>query len=93
MSKQSMIRIHGQDFVGASTTCFKILELMQDLQAVDIVYDFDAVAVTQNKLYYRTELECIQTAIEEFSAYENRDEAEKVRQEAIAQRELAEEAA
>ena len=66
---------------------------MQDLQAVDIVYDWHAEACTQRKLYYCTELECTQTAVLNPTLYTDRDEAEKFRDEAIADRELAEEAA
>ncbi len=93
MSKKSMIRIHSQEFFGSSSTCFKILELMQELQPVDIVYDFDAEASVDRKLYYNTGLECTQTAIEYYAIYSNRAEAERVRDAAIAKRELAEEAA
>lgn len=91
--KQSMIRIHGQEFVGDSATCYKILELMQELQPVDIVYDFDAEASVDRKIYYCIGLECTQTAVLNLAMYSSRTKAEVARDNAIAKRELAEEAA
>lgn len=86
MSHQSMIRIHGQEFIGTSSTCYKILELMQELQAVDVVYDFDAEASIDRKLYHKTDLECTQTAVLDPVLYFDRAQAEQVRDDAIARR-------
>jgi hypothetical protein len=84
--KQSMIRIHGQEFIGDSSTCYQILELMQDLQPIDVVYDFDAEASVDRKLYYRTGLECTQTAVNNPMLYRDRAKAEEARDDAIALR-------
>jgi hypothetical protein len=86
MSHQSMIRIHGQEFVGRSSTCYQILELMQDLQPVDIVYDFDAEASVDRKLYHGTDLECTLTAVLDPALYRDRASAEEARDKAIALR-------
>jgi len=84
--KQSMITIHGQDFIGDSSTCYKILDLMQEIQPVGIVYDFDAAGFYNRKLYYRTRLECTQTAVNNPMLYSNRVKAEEARDEAEALR-------
>jgi hypothetical protein len=86
MSHQSMIRIHGQEFVGDSATCYKILELMQDVQPIDVVYDFDAEASVDRKLYHRTDLECTLTAVLDPALYLDRRHAEQARDDAIALR-------
>ena len=84
--KQSMIRIHGQAFVGDSSTCYQILDLMQEIQPVGIVYDFDAEGFYNRKLYYRTRLECTQTAVNNPMLYRDRAKAEQARDDAIALR-------
>ena len=86
MSHQSMIRIHGQEFFGTSSTCYKILELMQELQPVDIVYDFDAEASVDRKIYYCIGLECTLTAVLDPALYLDRRHAEQARDDAIALR-------
>lgn len=93
MSKQSVLRIHGQDFIGSSSTCFQILELMQSLQPVDIVYDYCAEHPKNRTIYYAALLECTQTAVLNPTVHLNKDHAMQVRDEAIAARDIPEAAA
>ena len=92
MSKESILEIHGQRFYGDSATCFKILDLMQDVTPIDCVYDFDAEFSNDRIVFYRTMLECKQTAGKVF-AHGSRTKAQEAVDLAIANRENKEEAA
>ena len=91
--KKSILKIHGQRFIGASDICSKVLALMQDLVALDCVYDFDAEESDARRIFYKTDLDCVQSATEYFYVYSDQATATEVRDKAVAQRESTEEAA
>lgn len=91
--KKSILNIHGQKFTGTSETCFKILSLMQELTALDCVYDFDAENPDDRRLLYKTDLTCVQSAVDEVYFYDDEAGAENAKEKAVAQRENKEDAA
>ncbi len=91
--KKSILKIHGQRFTGSSETCFKILSLMQELTPLECVYDFDAEESDARVIFYKTDLDCVQTAKDNILFYETHAIAQEARDLAVAQRESTEEAA
>ena len=89
--KKSILKIHGQRFIGPSDTCSKVLALMQDLVALDCVYDFEAEESDARRIFYRAELDCVQTANGELFFYGSEALAQEARDIAVAQRESTEE--
>ncbi len=91
--KKSILKIHGQRFTGSSETCFKILSLMQELTPLECVYDFDAEESDARVIFYKTDLDCVQSASDEVFFYNDQASAIEARDLAVAQRESTEEAA
>ena len=89
--KKSILKIHGQRFIGSSDTCSKVLALMQDLVALDCVYDFDAEASDARRIFYKTDLDCVQSASEYVCFHSDQAGATEARNKAVAKRESTEE--